>query len=306
LSVARGIVRVAAAGVVAVGIATPLVRRRLELRPRQVALLTWPAPVALTFVFPRTRLRDAAVYALQMWAYTTMYQMPNDDPDRLRERLRVDYPIQVDRAIGMGELPTVRLQRRLARVDDVRKLDVALSLVHWAWFFMPHASLAYVLIRHPEQFERSAARVAAVFDVGLVGYWAVPTAPPWWAGNNGNAPRIRRIMVEVGERIWGRAWRRLYDSIGANPFAAMPSLHFATSAMAAFVLQDVGRAPGLFGWAYTGVLGFGLLYLGEHYVIDLIAGGALMYLIRRLIPAAAPPTGAMSRALSRLSPQGAG
>jgi membrane-associated phospholipid phosphatase len=301
----RGIVRVAAAGVVAVGIVAPLVRRRLELRPLQVALLTWPAPAALTFVFPRTRLRDAAVYTLQMWAYTTMYQMPHDDPDRLRERVLVDYPIRMDRAIGMGELPTVRLQRRLARVNEVRKLDVALSMVHWGWFFMPHASVAYVLIRHPEQFERSAARVAAVFDVGLVGYWAVPTAPPWWAGTNGNAPPIRRIMVEVGERIWGRAWRPLYDSIGANPFAAMPSLHFATSAMAAFVLQDVGRMPGLIGWAYTGALGFGLLYLGEHYAVDLIAGGALTYAVRRLIPAAAPPTGAMSRALSRLSPQGA-
>ena len=39
-------------------------------------------------------------------------------------------------------------------------------------------------------------------------------------------------MVETGKRVWGRHWEPLYDSLGTNPFAAMPSLHFATSAMA--------------------------------------------------------------------------
>ena len=45
--------------------------------------------------------------------------------------------------------------------------------------------------------------MAAVFDLGLVGYWAVPTAPPWWAGKTGRMPPVRRIMVETGEHFWG-------------------------------------------------------------------------------------------------------
>jgi membrane-associated phospholipid phosphatase len=68
----------------------------------------------------------------------------------------------------------------------------------------------------------------------------------------------------------------------------MPSLHFATSVMAAHVLQDVGPAPGAVGWAYTAALGFALVYLGEHYVADLLAGLALAELVRRAAPAAAP------------------
>jgi membrane-associated phospholipid phosphatase len=117
--------------------------------------------------------------------------------------------------------------------------------------------------------------MAAVFDAGAVVYWFVPTAPPWWAGNTGSLPHVRRIMTEVGERAWGRYWSRLYDSLSGNQLAAMPSLHFATSVMAAHVLGDVGRVPGAIGWGYAATLGFALVYLGEHYVADLLAGLAL-------------------------------
>ncbi len=42
---------------------------------------------------------------------------------------------------------------------------------------------------------------------------------------------------------------------------AMPSLHFATSVMAAHLLAEVGRVPGAAGWAYA-TLGVALVYLG--------------------------------------------
>ncbi len=88
-------------GAVAVGIATPLVRHRLKLRPPVVTALSWPAPAALALAEPRTPLRDAGIYALQMWAYFAHYDMPDDDPDALMRRLRVDYPIRFDRALGL-------------------------------------------------------------------------------------------------------------------------------------------------------------------------------------------------------------
>jgi membrane-associated phospholipid phosphatase len=82
-------------------------------------------------------------------------------------------------------------------------------------------------------------------------------------------------MVEVGEGTWGRAWPALYSSLGGNPWAAMPSLHFATSLLAAILLSEGGAGPGVAGWSYALTLAFALVYLGEHYVVDLIAGGAL-------------------------------
>jgi membrane-associated phospholipid phosphatase len=172
--------------------------------------------------------------------------------------------------------------------------------VHWSWFFVPHGTVAWILWRHPDHFERAAIQMAGTFDLGLIGYWAVPTAPPWWAGQNQNMEPVRRIMVESGQHHWGRLWRPLYDFLAGNPFAAMPSLHFATSVMAAHVLSDVGRGPGALGWTYALSLGFALVYLGEHYVVDLAAGLALAETVRRVGPAAAPAIAAVSRGLQRL------
>ena len=107
-------------------------------------------------------------------------------------------------------------------------------------------------------------------------------------------------MVDAGEGFWGRMWRPLYDALGANPFAAMPSLHFATSIMAAHVLSDAGRLPGAVGWAYALTLGFALVYLGEHYMLDLVAGLALCEGVRRLGPRVEPLVRAAGRAVARL------
>lgn len=270
-----------------------------------VTALSYQAPAALAIATPRTKLRDASIYALQMWAYYAHYDMPDDDPERLRARTRVDYPIRIDRALGLGETPTTRLQRALGRPGQVRGHDLVLSWIHWSWFFVPHSALAYVLVRHGEQFPRSACFMAATFDLGLVIYWTFPTAPPWYAAQEGRMEPVRRIMVETGERFWKGLWRPLYDGLEGNPFAAMPSLHFGTSVMAARVLSDVGRGPGAVGWAYALSLGFGLVYLGEHYVIDLIAGLALAEAVRRAEPFGRPWLSAVARRIQRLEPRSA-
>jgi membrane-associated phospholipid phosphatase len=286
----------------AVGLAAPVVRHRLKLPRPVTSVLAWQAPVALALAFPRTRTRDAALYAAQMWAYIAHYEMPNDDPDRLLARVRVKYPIAIDRVIGLGEIPTVRLQRALGRHGAVRRHDTLLAWIHWSWFFFPHGSVAYVLLRHHDRFGRSAARVAATFDVGCVVYWLLPTAPPWWALREADRP-ARRLMVEAGEQFWGRFWMPLYDSLGGNPFAAMPSLHFGTSVTAARVLAETGPVARAFGWSYTAALGFALVYLGEHYVVDLIAGFALAEGVRRAEPALAPLLRATQQAIQKHEPR---
>jgi membrane-associated phospholipid phosphatase len=239
-----------------------------------------------------------------MWAYFAHFDMPDDDPDALMRRLKVEYPIAADRVIGMGTPPTTRLQRALDG-GRVGPLQLGLSMVHWSWFLVPHGTLAFILLRHRRHFERSAVLMAACFDLGCVIYWLVPTAPPWWAGKTGALPPVRRIMAETGERFWGRLWRPLYDSLQGNPFAAMPSLHFGTSAMAARLLSQVGSAHGSLGWAYTLTLGFGLVYLGEHYVVDLLAGLALSEGLWRAAPRLGPAARRVGRAIQALEPRAA-
>jgi hypothetical protein len=298
------VLRRLALGAAAAGVVAPVMRRRLRLPPAVTSVVAWQTPLAVALAFPPSRARHAAVYTSQMWAYVVHYEMPNDDPEALLRRVHVGYPVAIDRVIGLGEVPTVRLQRALGREGRLLPHDTALSAIHWAWFFAPHTALAYILVRHPARFGRSAALVAGVFDLGAGVYHLLPTAPPWWAGNTGALPHVRRIMTEAGERFWRRYWTRLYDSLSGNQLAAMPSLHFATSVMAAHVLSDVGRGPGVAGWSYAGLLGFALVYLGEHYVVDLAAGVALVEVVRRLEPLGRPPARRLARFVRRWEPAG--
>ena len=286
-----------------VGVVLPLARKRLRLPPVVTAAVAWQTPLAVSLALPRGRARDASVYAAQMWAYLVSFELPSDDFDEQVRRARVRYPIAGDRAIGLGQVPTVRLQRALMREGEIQRLDLTLSIVHWAWFGWPHGALLYILVRHPARFGRSAALVGAAFDAGAAIHHVIPTAPPWWAGGTGDLPPVRRILIEAGQHyIPRRLWNWLYDSLSTNQLAAMPSLHFASSVMVAHVLSDSGRVAGVVGWTYAASLGFALVYLGEHYVVDLVAGMVLVESVRRLEPLAHRPARELTRFVRRWEP----
>ncbi|HEX8714867.1 MAG TPA: phosphatase PAP2 family protein [Solirubrobacteraceae bacterium] len=312
------VLRAAAWGVVAAGVAAPLLRRRAPLPPLVTQTVAFAAPLGLCVATRRTRMRDVAACSLQMWAYVAAYKTPHDDPQAQQRKTHFDYPIVADRVLGLGELPSVRLQRALARVGqdgpEWRALDRVLVWTHWVWFAVPHGTVAYVLLRDPARFPRAAALTYAVFDVGAMVYWVLPTAPPWYAEAGpderegvmdgpaaaAGTQAVRRMMAEYGEDFWRDRWGPLYSVLGGNPLAAMPSLHFATSLMAALLLAEVGAVAGALGFAYTVTLGFALVYLGEHYAVDLLAGAALTTAVRRLAPRAAPLARRFARAVATL------
>ncbi|HEX6687768.1 MAG TPA: phosphatase PAP2 family protein [Solirubrobacterales bacterium] len=296
------LVRTGAAAAIGAAIAVPLLRRRARI-PAPVTIAACAAgPLGLAVLQPRSRKRDVAMYALQMWAFTMVHELPFDDPEGLRARLKIRYPIVADRALGLGRLPNVRLQHSLARLRRVGTLNRFLTWAHWLWFLEPYVALSFILIRHPDRFPRAARRLAAVFDSGCAVYFAAPTAPPWWASEQGYTgdEEVRRIMVEVGEETWKSAWPAMYGALGGNPWAAMPSLHFATSVTAAISLAETGRTAGAAGWAYALTLGFALVYLGEHYVTDLAAGAGLVAAVRRGERLAEPAVLEVNRGLLRL------
>ena len=306
------VIRATAWGVVAAGVAAPLLRKRISAPPLATQTVAFAAPLALCLAVRRSRTRDVAVCTLQMWAYLAAYKTPHDDEQAQARRVHIDYPIDIDRVLGLGELPTLRLQRALARVDadsgapSWRTLDRVLVWAHWAWFMVPHGSLLYILVRRRERFARAAVMTYAVFDIGASVYWLAPTAPPWYAASQWRGAMtvrpsdVRRMMVEYGEHFWRDGWGPLYSVLGGNPLAAMPSLHFATSLMAALLLAEAGPLAGALGCLYAAVLGFALVYLGEHYVVDLLAGAALTGAVRRLGPRAGPAFAGFARAIAAL------
>jgi len=280
------------------------------------------APAAAYVALPKGRVRNAGVCITQMLAYLAAYEMPNDDPAALRARVHVRYPIAMDRVLGFGKLPTQRLQALFSTDGETNGFEKLLTWSHWVWFAVPHAAVAYTALRRPDRFPRAAARMYAVFDLGAVVYWVLPTAPPWWAAARGYVEEldetvrvgefghreddgalplpVRRMMLEYGEHFWGSRWNDLYDALGGNPLAAMPSLHFATSLMAARLLSEVGPVAGALGWGYAGTLGLALVYLGEHYAVDVLAGAALAETVNRAARPATPLARLLVRGLDAL------
>ncbi len=305
----RAALRVAGYSALAAAVIVPHVRRRLRLPTAVTVAATVSAPTAIAILWPRSKRRDIALFGSQMWAFAVCHELPYDDPERLRERLKIEYPIRIDRWIGRGELPNRRLQRLLHESPFGEHMTRFAAWMHWLWFIQPYLSIFWILLRRYDGFPHSERQMSAVFDIGCAIYFLAPTSPPWWAAENGYTgdEPISRVMVEFGERIWGPAWTRMFGTLGSNPWAAMPSLHFATALMAAILLSETGgRVQGTLGWGYAGALGFSLVYLGEHYVTDLLAGAAVVLAVRRGEPLARPLVRLVNSRLRRLEAIAAG
>lgn len=255
-------------------------RRRLGPPPAPLTVgAAYTAPVVVTYALPRGRVRTGIAWLAHMWAYKIAFEVPYDRPARQRRRLRIDEPIAADRVIGFGAPPSQRLQRRLRRPPSLTLLDKLVVAVYLFWEVEPHLALGWLLARHPERFPGAALRLALTFDSTLVGYFATPTAPPWWASEiegrmDGD---VRRVTAEAMRALQseprpGSPDDHISDS---NPWAAWPSDHFASALSTAIALAEADRRAGGLGLAYAAALGFTLVYTGEHYVIDLILGAGL-------------------------------
>ena len=170
-----------------------------------------------------------------------VHELPYDDPERLRRRLRIRYPIVVDRAIGLGRLPNARLQRGLARLPRGRRAQPLPDLGPLA--LVPRALRRPGLHPRPPPRALPARRAPARRRLrrrlrrllrrpdraALVGIRAGADR------RGGAADHGRGRRGDLGRRLAG-----MYGALGGNPWAAMPSLHFATS----LIGRDLARRSG--------------------------------------------------------------
>ena len=284
----RYALRTAAWSLLAAALAMPKLRPRADVpRPLALSLLACGPPAAAVGL-PRGRVRAYAVFLAQMWAYLRAFELTYARPERLRGRLRVDYPIALDRRLGGGTPPGVRLQGWRRRSSMSGAADLLLGSAYLAWAAERHAALLWLLLRRRQDFARAAALVGTSFDVGWLLYSAFPTAPPWWAAKHGRLPGLRRVLVDVSERLPLVPHQTERDEDQGNPFASMPSTHTASAAAVALALADVDQRAAAPALAYSLALAFALVYLGEHYVVDVLGGAALAIAVRAAEPAAAP------------------
>lgn len=282
-------------------VAVVVARRRLRV-PQPVTLaIASIAPLAAAAVTPRREWRYPAIWLTYMWSFAVTWALPYDHPEALRRRLRVTYPIRIDTVIGLGTPPSQRLQRALRDPSRVNGLDRVVTLLYASWI-VPHGLLAWLLIRHQEYVPRAAGRLAAAYSLTAPAYYLIPTAPPWWASQeagllDGQVERVRRQVINS---LIGKP-RDSESTPEGNPWASMPSDHIASAAITAMGLAEVNRIYGAIGWTYVALASFAVVYLGEHYAIDALAGLGIAVAIHAGEPLATPLVDRIVAELDRLA-----
>ena len=185
---------------------------------------------------------------------------------------RFDYVIALERALALGTLPTVWLQERLYTFGSIGVIDRLLYAVYASYFFAAHLGAVLVWRSGPSRFRLYVTAILGTFYAGLLVSYLLPTAPPWLAGQTGHLPHVFRIMLDLTSGVSPEADRLGYAVAGSNPVAAMPSLHMAITVIVACFMWRHHVIAGVAGALYSAAMALSLVYLGEHYVVDLLAG----------------------------------
>lgn len=186
------------------------------------------------------------------------------------------YVPDFERKLFNDRLPSVWLQDRFFTPGHPAALDYFMTGVHWSYFIVPHLVAIIVWYKRPELFLRFFSAMTLMLALGLAIYFLIPTNPPWLAPEPINSPSaavVYRVMESVGKELGGGIYEASYRVIGeSNPRAAMPSIHLAFTALLIFPAFAFGKRWGYLALLYTATMGFALVYMGEHYVTDLVVG----------------------------------
>jgi membrane-associated phospholipid phosphatase len=144
-------------------------------------------------------------------------------------------------------------------------LPARAAFVVWASLFYvtPVLSMAVIALRGWRDFAGLMMLQIVLLWTADVLFWLAPSRPPWM-----DVDVVRIMQSQTDGAV----------SIDANPFAAVPSLHVAVPASYAawFAWHPVRAARGIGAalWCWTAVMGFVVVFSGEHYLLDVVAGAA--------------------------------
>ncbi len=182
----------------------------------------------------------------------------------------------------------------ILRLERILHLDPEHALnslfTHVSWLGIPacfaYASLHYLVTpgvlvwlwrRHNGHylFMRTWLMVSTL--IGLVGFTLLPTAPPRLLPSGSG---FHDTMAQYASIGWWGADASAPKGMGhlTNEYAAMPSLHVGWALWCGLMLWRYGRNPVVraAGVAYPLVITLVVLGTGNHYLLDTLAGAAVM------------------------------
>jgi membrane-associated phospholipid phosphatase len=186
-------------------------------------------------------------------------------------------PVHADEVLGLGQVPTIRLQDALYTPGHLHFWDYA-AFSFWFSHFFATLLVAVAIWRFRyEWFHRFAACIVVLAALGLATYVVFPAAPPWLAADQGYIDHTYRITHAVVNHLpvpkAGAMFQKGTD--WGNDVAAVPSLHAGyTMLICLFLWPRLNPRWRPLLAAYPIGMGLSLMYLGEHYLIDILLGWA--------------------------------
>jgi membrane-associated phospholipid phosphatase len=184
--------------------------------------------------------------------------------------------IHVEAALFGKPIPTVRLQTHLWHGgSQLHWWDYATWLVYLSHFFATLVVAAVLWTWAHDRFARFATMVCVLAVTGFATYALYPAVPPWLAARHGEVGQSNRLIGIIWQHVPVAHYGSLFEKGQgyANNVAAMPSLHAAYALLITlFLWRLVPRWARVPLALYPPAMAFALVYAGEHYLVDCLAG----------------------------------
>ena len=172
-----------------------------------------------------------------------------------------------------GYLPTIKLQAVLFDGITLHWYDYVAVTLYISHFVIPWV-IAFVFWMYDRKiFKEYTAAFLVVSYLAFFTFIIFPAMPPWMASNEGYIPPLKKIMDQVMVSFAHPIdVPSVYRFFGANLVAAVPSLHAAYPWLIFIFILKKSRKLSLLALPYVAGVWFAVVYLGEHYVVDVFAG----------------------------------
>ena len=299
----RRILRFAGPAAYAVVLAVVIYREGIPLSRER--LLMWILLGLLAFSLTNIRgwIRGVVLewlpFAFVLWAYDLL----RGHADTLLFSAHVRPQLRAEEILFGGTVPTVWLQEHLWDLSHVHWYDYAVWAVYLTHFFAVWVTAAILWRVARSRFRRYAVTTVLLSLAAFATYWAYPAQPPWLAGEGVLMPHVDRVVPIVWDQLGVSSAQSIYENGDfVNTVAAMPSLHAAFPLMLLLFFWSAGRWVRLGLGLYTLAMAFTLVYGGEHFVADILAGWAMALGVHALVEVAvrrAPSLFALGPAAAR-------
>jgi len=200
-----------------------------------------------------------------------VYESFSSFADEINSHVNYTLAPHIDKLL-FGKTPVIYFQNWLWH-GHAQWYDLALYLPYMLFFILPLGLAILVWKTRGHHYWLVVSSYMVLFASGFLTFLTFPTAPPWLASDGGYIPHIQRISSDVWYALGIHNFPSLYNRLSPNPVAAIPSLHAGCATLFSIIIFKIyGRRWGALSLAYPVSIYFGIIYLGEHYAFDVLAG----------------------------------